>query len=100
MPKKFSKEPMISFRKKVFNVVSKIPRGNFLSYKEVARLAGSSGAWRAVGNILNKNRSLKISCHRVIKSNGKIGGFRLGIKNKIALLKREGLKIKNKKVIF
>jgi len=53
-----------------------------------------------VGNVLSKNRNLKIPCHRVIKSNGKIGGFNLGIKKKIALLMREGVKIENKRVIF
>jgi len=84
-----------------------------LSYKEVAKLAGSSRAWRAVGNILSKNKDLhppkfsrktlagkQIPCHRVIRSNGEIGGYNWGIKNKIALLKKEGIKIKNKRVIF
>ena len=90
----------MAFRKKVYDVVKKIPRGKILSYKLVAKLAGKPKAWRAVGNILNKNRDKKIPCHRVIKSNGKIGGYNRGIKKKIALLKREGVKIKNKKVIF
>ena len=88
------------FKNYVYDVVKKIPRGKILSYKLVAKLAGKPKAWRAVGNILNKNRDKKIPCHRVIKSNGKIGGYNRGIKKKIALLKREGVKIKNKKVIF
>jgi O-6-methylguanine DNA methyltransferase len=66
----------------------------------VAELTGRPRAWRAVGNILNKNRDLKIPCHRVIRSDGKIGGYNRGIKKKIALLKKEGVKIKNKKAIF
>ncbi|HEY4475705.1 MAG TPA: MGMT family protein, partial [Candidatus Paceibacterota bacterium] len=50
-----------------------------LTYKEVARLAGRSKAYRAVGNILNKNRDFKnIPCHRVVRSDGKIGGYALG----------------------
>ena len=88
------------FKNYVYDVVKKIPRGKILSYKLVAKHAGKPKAWRAVGNILNKNRDKKIPCHRVIKSNGKIGGYNRGIKKKIVLLKREGVKIKNKKVIF
>lgn len=84
---------MTSFQEKVFQVVKKIPLGEFLTYKAVAKLAGKPRAWRAVGNILNKNKDPKIPCHRVIKSNGKIGGYKYGIKKKIALLKKEGLKI-------
>ena len=61
-----------------------------LTYKEVARLAGRSKAYRAVGNILNKNRDFKnIPCHRVVRSDGKIGGYALGVKKKEQLLKAE-----------
>jgi len=91
---------MISFQKRVYKIVKKIPKGKVLTYKAIARLARKPRAWRAVGNILNKNRNPKIPCHRVIRSDGKIGGYNRGIKKKIALLKREGVKIKNKKVIF
>jgi methylated-DNA-[protein]-cysteine S-methyltransferase len=92
---------MISFQKKVYKVVQKIPRGNFLTYKQVAERAGSPKAWRAVGNILNKNPDPKtIPCYRVIKSDRKTGGYRKGIKNKIALLRKEGLKIEKGKVVF
>jgi O-6-methylguanine DNA methyltransferase len=91
---------MTSFQKKIYEIVKKIPKGKILTYKKVAELAGSPRAWRAVGNVLNKNRNLKIPCHRVIRSNGKIGGYNLGIKKKIALLMREGVKIENKRVIF
>lgn len=89
----------MKFKKKILDIVKKIPRGKVLSYKDVAKLAGKPKAWRAVGNILNKNLNLKIPCHRVIRSDGKIGGYNRGIKKKIALLKREGRKIK-KRVIF
>jgi len=86
------------FTKKVFEVVREIPRGKVLTYKEVAKRAGSPRAWRAVGNILNKNKNSRIPCHRVIKSNGKIGGYNKGEKKKIALLRKEGVVIKNRKV--
>ena len=89
---------MVSFREKVFQVVKEIPAGGFLTYKMVAKMAGSPRAWRAVGNVLNKNRDKKIPCHRVIRSDGKIGGYKGGMKKKIYLLKKEGLIIKNGKV--
>jgi len=83
---------MSFFREKVFQIVKKIPRGEFLTYKMVAKLVGRPRAFRAVGNILNKNPDLKkIPCHRVIRSDGKIGGYRYGAKRKIALLKKEGI---------
>ncbi len=83
---------MFSFSEQAFEVIKKIPRGEFLTYKEVARLVGRPRAYRAVGNILNKNLDFKtIPCHRVIKSNGKVGGYRYGAKRKIALLKKEGI---------
>jgi len=65
-----------------------------LTYKQVAERAGHPKSWRAVGNILNKNRNPKIPCHRVIRSDGKIGDYNRGSKNKIALLKKEGTVIK------
>ena len=90
MPKKFSKKLRTTFREKVYKIVKKIPKGKTLSYKTVAKLASRPGAWRAVGNILNKNPDPKtIPCHRVIRSDGKIGGYKGGTKKKIALLKKE-----------
>jgi O-6-methylguanine DNA methyltransferase len=62
-----------------------------MSYKEVAKAAGSPYAWRAVGNILNKNKNSKIPCYRVIRSDGKIGGYNQGAKRKITLLRKEGV---------
>lgn len=81
---------MKTFTEKVFNVVRKIPKGKTLSYKEVALKAGSPKSYRAVGNILNKNFDAKIPCHRVIKSNGRLGGYNRGSENKKRILKKEG----------
>jgi len=88
------------FKNKVYKVVRNISCGNVLTYKEVARLAGSPFAWRAVGNILNKNKDPKVPCHRVIRCDGKVGGYNKGFKTKIALLQKEGLKIKERKIIL
>ena len=88
-----------SFKEKVFKTVKKIPKGRILTYEMVAKLAGRPRAWRVVGNILNKNRDLKIPCHRVIRSDGKVGGFNRETKNKISLLKAEGIVIRNRRVV-
>jgi O-6-methylguanine DNA methyltransferase len=84
---------MFNLSEQVFKVVRKIPCGEFLTYKEVAGLVGKPRAWRAVGNILNKSarRRTTIPCHRVIRSDGRIGGYRYGVKRKVALLKKEGI---------
>lgn len=72
-----------------------------MTYKQVAKLAGSPKAWRAVGNALNKNPNLKtIPCHRVIRSDGKIGGYNKGAWKKSALLRKEGVIIKKRRVIL
>ena len=81
---------MKSFKEKVFEVVSKIPKGKTLTYKEVARKAGSEKAFRAVGNILNTNYDPKIPCHRVVRSDGETGGYNRGEKLKKEILKKEG----------
>jgi len=70
--------------------VAKIPKGETLSYKEVARRAGSKRAYRAVGNILSRNYNSQIPCYRVICSDGKIGGYNKGIRNKKKILIKEG----------
>jgi methylated-DNA-[protein]-cysteine S-methyltransferase len=90
---------MQSFSQKVYAVVSKIPRGKVFTYAEVAKLAGNPKASRAVGNILNKNRNPKVFCHRVIRSDGSVGGFAFGNSKKIKILQSEGIKIRNGKVI-
>ena len=81
------------FQKKVYEIVRKIPKGSFLTYKEVAGRVGCPRAWRAVGNVLNKNKNPKIPCHRVIRSDGKIGGYNKEAKLKEILLKKEGAKL-------
>ena len=80
---------MTSFKEKVFDIVRRIPTGETRTYKEVAIAAGSPGAARAVGNILHTNYNPAIPCHRVVKSDGGIGGYNRGVEQKMALLKKE-----------
>ena len=72
-----------------------------MTYKQVAGAIGHRGAFRAVGNALNKNPDIKhIPCHRVIKSDGNVGGYRKGVKKKLSLLKEEGVLFKNGKAVL
>ncbi|MCH7883353.1 MGMT family protein [Patescibacteria group bacterium] len=80
---------MISFRKKVLEVVRRIPRGKILTYKKVAVRAGNPKGARAVGTILRTNFDPNIPCHRVIKSDGTLGGYNRGQRRKQQLLKNE-----------
>jgi O-6-methylguanine DNA methyltransferase len=87
---------MKNFSEKIIRVVSKIPKGQTLTYKDVATRAGHLKAARAVGNVLNRyykdcasNKKPTIPCHRVIRSDGQIGGYAKGEKEKRRLLKKE-----------
>lgn len=79
-----------NFKDRVLGIVAKIPKGETLSYKQVAALAGSPRAYRAVGNIMNKNENPKVPCHRVIKSDGAVGGYAHSTETKKAILQKEG----------
>ena len=84
-------KPFSDFTRRVYAVVAKIPRGNTMTYAQVAARAGDKKAARAVGTILSKNYNPKIPCHRVIRSDGKLGNYnRGGTAGKRKLLKREG----------
>jgi len=83
-----------AFVRRVYGVVRRIPRGQVLSYGEVAEAAGNPGAARAVGNAMARNPlCLVIPCHRVVASHG-LGGFggAGGVEQKRLLLALEGLK--------
>jgi len=89
------------FQKKVLMVVSTIPKGQVRSYKWVAEKIGRPGAFRAVGQALNRNPiPVIVPCHRVIKSDLKLGGFSRGAKVKKELLLSEGLTVRKGTVII
>lgn len=86
---------MTEFEKKVLKEVLKIPLGEVRTYRWIAQKIGAPGAVRAVANALAKNPyPLFIPCHRVIKSDGKPGGYSLGKRLKKELINLEK-KIKN-----
>ena len=82
------------FQLKVWNYLKKIPRGKVKTYAQVAKAIGKPLAVRAVANAIGKNPyAPKIPCHRVIRSDGSLGGYsgKGGIKTKRFLLQKEGI---------
>lgn len=82
------------FQLKVWNYLKKIPKGQIRTYLEVANAIKRPKSVRAVANAIGKNPNApKIPCHRVIRSDGKLGGYSGpgGIKTKKKLLKSEGI---------
>ena len=80
-----------SFRDHVREAVRQIPKGETRTYGEVAKAIGRPGAARAVGTVMKNNYDPTVPCHRVVRSDGKVGEYnRGGSKQKEALLKKEG----------
>ena len=79
-----------AFQHRVWNALQQIPRGTTLSYSEVAKQIGQPSAVRAVARACATNPvALVIPCHRVIREDGELGGYRWGIERKELLLERE-----------
>lgn len=92
---------MKSFQEKVIDIVKAIPKGKVLTYGQVAKIAGTPLASRAVGSIMAKNADKNVPCHRLVRSDGSIGMYNglLG-KNKEMILKREGVQFKESGKVF
>ncbi|MBS3151762.1 MGMT family protein [Candidatus Woesearchaeota archaeon] len=94
----------MKFSERVYQLCRRIPKGKISTYKNIGDKLGIK-SYRAVGQALRKNPSpVSTPCHRVVKSDGKIGGFKgktsgRGIKEKIKLLGKEGVKVRNSKVV-
>lgn len=87
----------------VYKLVAKIPKGRVTTYGIIARKLGRPNCARAIGAILRANKHpIVIPCHRVVKSNGEIGGYfgRRGIKDKIELLRSEGVHVEGRKILL
>lgn len=86
------------FQQKVWQELLKIKKGEVITYKELAKRIGKPKAVRAIANAIGKNPYAPIvPCHRVVRSDGKLGGYsgEGGIKTKVSLLKSEGIDINN-----
>jgi methylated-DNA-[protein]-cysteine S-methyltransferase len=90
----------LNLEHKVYKKLLEVPKGKVTTYSELAKSVGLKNGQRAIGRIMNKNPfPVIIPCHRVILSNGKIGGYAWGEKIKTNMLSKEGIKIKNGKIL-
>ena len=93
--------PQKSFNQKIWNLTTKIPKGKVTTYKILAEKLGTK-AYRAVGNAMAANPyAPKVPCHRVVNSDGNVGNYsgKGGKKGKIRMLEKEGIKVKNNKIV-
>ncbi len=85
------------FFREVYRAAFKIPHGRVSTYGALAQAAGSPGASRAVGQAMAKNPlPIVIPCHRVLRGDGRLGGFAGGLEQKRALLKLEGVAVNDR----
>lgn len=103
---------MTSFMQRTYELLRQVPKGRVTTYKELAHASGTK-AYRAVGHAMRHNpysfidcedKNQQIPCHRVVATNGAIGGFMgkttgKAIDLKVALLEQEGINVENAKVI-
>ncbi len=91
--------PKNSFSEKCYSLLKKVPKGKVTTYKALAEAMGTR-AYRAVGTAMHNNPyAPQVPCHRVVKANGEVGGFFSGTKKKTEMLQKEGIPIKNNKII-
>jgi len=89
------------FANQLYALLKKVPKGKVTTYGALAKAAGRPRASRAVGNALNANPfAPQVPCHRVVRSNGEVGGFAGGTDKKIRILKDEGVAVKNEKIVL
>ncbi len=85
--------------KKIYKKLLQVPKGKITTYGELAKAVGMKNGQRAVGKIMNKNPyPVIVPCHRVVKSDGKVGGYAYGEEIKSNMLQKEGIEIKNGKI--
>ncbi len=85
--------------KKLYDLLNEIPKGKITTYKELAQKLGTKG-YRAVGQIVGANPNApQVPCHRVVRTDGGLGGYAFGLEKKIAILAAEGVKVSDGKVV-
>ena len=91
---------MTPFQSQCYEALKKIPSGYVISYGGLAKMIGRPKAQRAVGSAMNKNPfAPRVPCHRVVKSNGDLGGFADDINLKKKRLQEEGVEVLNNKIV-
>ena len=90
----------MNLEEKVYKKLLEVPLGKVTTYGELAKSIGLKNGQRIIGRMMNKNPyPVIIPCHRVVKSDGNVGGYAWGEKVKSTMLTKEGIKIKNRKII-
>ena len=89
----------MNFYDRIYEKLKKVPKGKVTTYKILAESIGTK-AYRAVGQAMNKNPyAPEVPCHRVVNSRGELHGYAHGLRKKRELLEKEGIKIRNNKVV-
>lgn len=90
----------MNLEERIYKKLLEVPKGKITTYGELAKAVGMKNGQRAVGRIMNKNPyPVIIPCHRVVKSDGKVGGYAYGEDIKSNMLSKEGVQIKNGKIL-
>ena len=88
-----------SFNQQCYDLLTLIPEGKVVTYGDIAHALGTK-AYQAVGNAMASNPNpIIVPCHRVVKANGEVGNYALGITKKIELLNSEGVITENNKIV-
>jgi methylated-DNA-[protein]-cysteine S-methyltransferase len=84
--------------KEIYKILMQVPKGRVTTYRELGKASGHHP--RAVGKLMNANpHAPRVPCHRVVMSDGSIGGFAGNVRAKIRLLKKEGVEVTNNKIV-
>ena len=90
----------MNLEQRVYKKLLEVPKGEITTYGDLAKAVGLKNGQRAIGKIMNKNPYPGIiPCHRVVRSDGSVGGYAYGIKVKTNMLSDEGIKINKGKVL-
>ena len=90
----------MKIEEKIYRKLLEVPLGNVTTYGDLAKAINLKNGQRIVGRIMKKNQfPVIVPCHRVVKSDGTIGGYAYGIERKKYMLSKEGLEINNDKIL-
>jgi len=90
----------MNLEQQVYKKLTEVPQGKVTTYGELAKAVGLKNGQRVIGQIMKKNPyPVIIPCHRVVKSDGKVGGYDYGEEVKINMLRKEGINIKDGKIL-
>jgi len=90
----------MNLEQQVYKKLTEVPQGKITTYGELAKAVGLKNGQRVIGHIMKKNPyPAIIPCHRVVKSDGMVGGYAYGADVKTNMLRKEGIQIQNGKIL-